>query len=267
MSLVVLLTDFGLRDHYVATMKGVILSLNPSARIIDLSHDVQPQRVGEAGYLLWAAYRYFPAGTVFVCVVDPGVGSRRRILAAESGGRAFLAPDNGLLDFVILEEKINTAREIMIVGDSVKGLPGVTLRQRSLTFHGRDIFAPVAAALSSGKQWTSDAPLASFRSIQPVFVTSENRNVKPQILHIDRFGNLITNIRSTGADEALQLARRIRIGGRTVSRWITKYSEGSERLPSLIVGSSNLVEIVLKNGSAARTLKASLTSTLAIVRA
>ncbi|HWP81212.1 MAG TPA: SAM-dependent chlorinase/fluorinase [Bacteroidota bacterium] len=266
MSLIALLTDFGLSDHYVGTMKGVIVSANPGARIIDLSHDVRPQQVHEAGYLLWAAYTYFPKGTIFVCVVDPGVGSTRRILAVETEHYRFLTPDNGLLDYVLAEERIIAAREVVVTANGVKGLPRVRIERISSTFHGRDIFAPVAAALSRGDQWTGEAPLLSLKTPDSVFVDSHRGKVQPRILHIDRFGNLITNIRSSNFYEAKTLAPALRVGKKRVRRWISNYSEGSLREPSLILGSSSLIEVVLREGSAARHLRASLATKLAIVR-
>ncbi|TLY27641.1 MAG: SAM-dependent chlorinase/fluorinase, partial [Ignavibacteria bacterium] len=139
---IALLTDFGLSDPYVGSMKGVISAIAPGTPILDLSHEVLPQNITQAGYLLWSCYKYFPAGTIFVCVVDPGVGSGRRVLCVDGAGYRFLGPDNGLLQLVL---------------DSLDGYSIVIVENRryfrneiSPTFHGRDIFAPVAAHLSRG---------------------------------------------------------------------------------------------------------------------
>ncbi|MGC8793227.1 MAG: SAM hydrolase/SAM-dependent halogenase family protein, partial [Bryobacteraceae bacterium] len=139
--IITLTTDFGLADPYVGIVKGVILGLAPGARLVDISHDVNPFEIAEAGFLIWQSWRYFPKGTVHMVVVDPGVGTLRRPIVAEAGGHYFLAPDNGVLS-MIYEEQPHKVRAITAERYFLKPL--------SRTFHGRDIFAPVAARLSRG---------------------------------------------------------------------------------------------------------------------
>ena len=241
---IALLTDFGDHDHYVGVVKGVILSINPGAQIVHLSNNVMPQNIREAGYLLWASYRFFPERALFVCIVDPGVGSDRRIVCLETKRHTFLAPDNGLLDFIRLEEKILRSYEI-------ERPPIFGMSPISSTFHGRDIFAPLAGQLSLGKsvkvygrQCTLDPPA-------PVFYESDGNGAAACILHIDTFGNVITNVPAKYFDEMM-----LRIGSVEVRNHIRNFSEGPQQEPCLIVGSSNLVEVVLKNGNAAKYLGA-----------
>ncbi len=272
-SVIALLTDFGVSDQYVGTMKGVILSTAPHAHLVDISHDVSPQNVVQAGYLLWASYKYFPEGSIFVCVVDPGVGSNRRIVCVKTSQYIFLAPDNGLLNFVLREENVKEAIEVRVVGRVIRGLPGVHVAGDSNTFHGRDILAPVAAALSQGKSWSADAPCTTLDVPPPQFVDSKNPKVTARILHIDRFGNLITNIRIGAKGEIKDFVPALRIGrlpagqaGTRVGTWISNYAEAPPKKACLILGSSGLVEIVAKNSSAQKLLRATLSTPITIAR-
>lgn len=271
-SVIALLTDFGVSDQYVGTMKGVILSTAPHAHLVDISHDVSPQNVVQAGYLLWASYKYFPEGSIFVCVVDPGVGSNRRIVCVKASQYFFLAPDNGLLNFVLREENVKEAIEVRVVGRVIHGLPGVHVAGDSSTFHGRDILAPVAAALSQGKSWSPDAPRTILDVPAPQFVDSKNPKVTARILHIDSFGNLITNIRIGAKEEiknfapALRPRTGIRIGRTRIGTWISNYAEAPAKKACLILGSSGLVEIVAKNSSAQKLLRATLSTPITIAR-
>ncbi|MBI3005701.1 MAG: SAM-dependent chlorinase/fluorinase [Ignavibacteriales bacterium] len=254
---VALLTDFGLEDHYVGTMKAVILSIHPRAHIVDITHEVAAHQVQQAGYLLWSAYNFFPRGTLFVTVVDPGVGSQRRILAVRSQHYTFLAPDNGLLDFVLIQ---TPAKEIVQI-DLLKAkrfLPSNV----SSTFHGRDILAPIAAYLSSGKKLQSFGKRIKLPGIREPFVNGKKSAVKPCILHIDHFGNIVTNILVAGL--STQDIQTMAVGKALVSRWIHHYDEAPDRTPCFITGSSGLVEIVVKKDNAARLLSASVNSPLTI---
>lgn len=239
---IALLTDFGDRDHYVGTMKGVILSIHPGARIIDLSNNVTPRNVHEAGYLLWASYKYFPEHTVFVCVVDPGVGSDRRIVCLETGRHQFIAPDNGLLDFILLLEKAVGLYEI-------DNPPRFGTNPPSTTFHGRDIFAPLAAHLSMGRSVKVFGKRRALNKPSPVFCTPEAGVGIARILHVDRFGNLITNI-----PEEYFEPITLKVGNTRIAQHIRRYVEGPDAQPCLILGSSGLIEVVVKNGSAAKML-------------
>jgi len=225
---VVLLTDFGTRDPYVASMKGVIAS-RCDAAIHDLTHEIAPQDVREAAWFLRTAERWWGGGTIFVCVVDPGVGTARRILAGENGGRVFLAPDNGLLTFVDLQTIVSVENESFF------------LPAGSTTFHGRDRFAPVAAAIANGTAIAELGPRVS------EIVTLEHES--GTIVAIDRFGNAITDIeRASIPFEPFA----VRIGD-TVVRRVSNTYEGDG--PFVIVGSTGTVEISVAGASAADLLQ------------
>lgn len=252
--IVALLTDFGSRDQYVGVMKAVMLSFNPAIRFIDISHEVTPHNAREAGYLLWASYEYFPKGTIFVSVVDPGVGTDRKIIVARTKKYCFLAPDNGLLDFILSEESAEV-REV-IFGKNLFGKK--MIGEISSTFHGRDIFAPVAALLSQGKDWKRISRRIYLEPPKRKFYDSRHRKVRPAILHVDRFGNIVTNIVG-------RCVKSITIDRKRISAWISNYQSAPPNKPRLIVGSSRLVEIVVKNGSAVQALSASVDSAIRVL--
>lgn len=251
--IIALLTDFGDRDHYVGTMKGVILSLNPHARIVDITHNVQPQCVDEAAYLLWASYHYFPGGTVFTCVVDPGVGSKRKIICVETDRYSFVAPENGLLDFIVQQENVRQAVEVVHADE-------FGLKPISTTFHGRDIFAPLAALISLGKPLSRFGTRHSLKDPPRLFFEPERDARTARVLHIDRFGNIVTNIPKEYFE-----AFEVKVGTTTVTRRIHNYSEAPKGLPCLIVGSSGLIEIAVGNGSASTALRANLETPVVVL--
>ena len=185
---ITLLTDFGYQDAYIGIMKGVIASINPSATVIDICHDVQPQDVFGGAYLLSTAYQYFPKGTIHVAVVDPGVGSKRDIVCVEFRDCFFIVPDNGILSFVIQQE---SPRRLVRATNTRYFLPSP-----SNTFHGRDVFAPLAAYMSLGVklQRMGDKIDRLERLNISVPVTGKSGKLAGEVMHIDRFGNLITNI-------------------------------------------------------------------------
>jgi len=246
---IALLTDFGLEDPYVGTMKGVILSINPNARIVDLSHHIQPHQILQAGYLLWSACSFFPRGSVFLAVVDPGVGSKRKIIAVKSAKHIFLAPDNGLLDLVLSDQKIVEAVQV----DPVKTKDFI-LQEVSSTFHGRDIFAPLAAHLSLGKKIQSFGDKVRLDHIPSSLVSAKSGTSKPQVIHVDHFGNLVSNISGTLAKEIQTLA----VGKALVNRWTQNYDDAPDKTPCMIVGSGGLIEIVVKKDHAAKLLGAAV---------
>jgi len=187
---IALLTDFGHGDPYLGIMRGVILSINPQAQVVDLCHEVLPQNVFQAAFLLRAAYPYFPTGTIFVAVVDPGVGSARRILCLDTQCHLFLAPDNGLLSLIAAPGRWRhvTSRRYF-------------LNPVSHTFHGRDIFAPVAAHLSLGLDPGELGPVVADPVQLPAHIPQRfGDELRARVVHIDHFGNLITNV--TAADLA-----------------------------------------------------------------
>ncbi|MFH1993158.1 MAG: SAM-dependent chlorinase/fluorinase [Pseudomonadota bacterium] len=253
MSIITLLTDFGLKDAYVGLMKGVMLSINPSAVIIDLTHHVAPHDLTQAAFIINSSYRYFPAGTVHVIVVDPGVGSRRSIVVVRMMGHTFLAPDNGILTLLIDKADIDA---MVRVENSDYFLESV-----SQTFHGRDIFAPVGAHISLGIDLNVlGMPIANKNglvrmNIPKPYVSGQNELVG-SVISIDRFGNCITNIDSeclerfcrAGALKKLQIVfRQSKIDG--VSK---NYESAGPQSPLAVIGSSGYLEIAVNCGSARR---------------
>jgi hypothetical protein len=183
-----LLTDFGTKDSYVGIMKGVISGINSDANIIDLCHETDPQDILEGAYILYSSYKFFPEGTIHVAVVDPGVGTERKIICAKTRNYLFLAPDNGILSLVLTDEK---PQLIIEVTNKKYFLPEI-----SNTFHGRDIFAPVAAYLSKGiDPLKLGKKLSKIKEIElPTPDHSKKGSIKGEVIYIDSFGNLITNI-------------------------------------------------------------------------
>ncbi len=253
--IIALLTDFGLGAPYVAAMKGQILSIHPRAIITDISHTVTPFNINEAAYVLWSACRNFPKGTIFVVVVDPGVGGSRKILLAESSRYKFIAPDNGVLRFVQNTLPIIRIREVS--NDAYFNKPV------SPTFHGRDIFAPVAAHLARGLSPQRVGPIIKPVSsdLTSIFRLSDKPGrYQGEIIHIDAFGNIITNATLKKKPSAIS----VRIGKRTISRYFDTYTHAPEAIPFLLMGSSQLLEVSIKNGSAAELLRAKLNQKISI---
>jgi S-adenosylmethionine hydrolase len=237
---IALLTDFGARDYFVASMKGVILSIDPAAVIVDLTHDIPPQNISEASFTLRACYRDFPPGTIFVAVVDPGVGSERRAILAEAGGRFFIAPDNGLLSFILDSE--SAARVFQICN------PEFSAAHISGTFHGRDIFAPAAAHLSRGVAPAQFGPLISdpqrIPAARPKRMSASE--IEVLIIHTDRFGNLVTNLSRNDLPGNFTLE----IGGRIIGAHRQFYAEAEPGEVFSIWGSAGFLELSVRDGSA-----------------
>ena len=239
MRTIALLTDFGTSDPYVAAMKGVIAA-RCDARIADLSHDVPPFDVWAGAWFLRVVVPYWPAGTIFVAVVDPGVGTARRILAVERDGRTFLGPDNGLLSLVAAPPAVSVENDAFF-------LPG-----GSTTFHGRDRFAPAAAAIAGGTPLHELGPRADSMVMLDYEPPSYDRAAAVgTIVVIDRFGNLITDIETARLPFARFAARA---GAHTIARLARAYGEGGDG-PFLITGSTGCVEISVASGSAAALLQ------------
>jgi len=259
-SVITLTTDFGADDAYVAVMKGIILSTNPEANIVDITHSVEPQNVYQAAFILGYTYRYFPKKTVHVAIIDPGVGSERRGVILKTPSALFVAPDNGILSYVIdelsstedLTVQYSKDQDLVTLGKGFEAIaitePRFWRQPVSTTFHGRDIFAPVAAALSLdispyelGEKITS---LQVFPIPKPL--VDYQGKLTGTVLYVDHFGNLITNIKKSdlpGKDILIEVAGRFIQG-------ITDYYAEGEGLMA-IIGSSGYLEISLKNGSAA----------------
>jgi len=235
--IITLTTDFGLKDPFVGAMKGVILSRNPDVRIVDITHDIPSYDVLEASIVIADACRFFPVGTVHVVVVDPGVGSARRPIAVKGTGKAigqmFIGPDNGVFSLVAGSEPAHHITNIELFQHPI-----------SQTFHGRDIFAPVAAYLAAG------APMESVGPVLAGFVTNSGQS-NPSVLRVDKFGNILTNLRR------VQLGRDfiIRAGGIEIRRLLSSYSEASPGEVFAIEGSAGLIELCMNLESAANRLK------------
>ena len=243
--IVTLLTDFGLDDAYVGAMKGAILSINPEARIVDLSHGVRPFAVLQGAFLLDSAWRSFPSGSVHVAVVDPGVGSSRKAIAFRAAEHYFVGPDNGL--FTFLSEPISEAVE----------LP--TPPEAAPTFHGRDVFGPAAARLSGG---TALRELGTARHGEPVrladaWASKVGEAWRAVALHCDRFGNVISNL-------PIRALARIKAVNGTRLRTVETYDDAQPNELVALVGSSGRIEFALREGSAAARLHAAPGETLVV---
>jgi S-adenosyl-L-methionine hydrolase (adenosine-forming) len=246
---ITLTTDFGRASPYVAVMKGVILSVNPAARVVDLTHDIRPQDVHHASYFLGTAVPYFPTGTIHVCVVDPGVGSERAAIYADTAAQILVGPDNGVFTGVLRKLGCRTAGAL--TNPRFWRTPSP-----SDTFHGRDVFAPVAAHLSLGVSPHEIAPGA----IDPVELPTRSaitfgKKWSGAVLFVDDFGNLITNV---PACKLRALPLRVSIGGSALGavRWVRTYSEAAPGELVCLFSSDGYFELAEVNGNAARRLSA-----------
>jgi S-adenosylmethionine hydrolase len=246
---IALVTDFGTRDHYAGTMKGVVLTICPEATLVDVTHDLPPHDVLAGALELAASYKYFPAGSVFLVVVDPGVGSARHGIAAEAGGYRFVAPDNGVLSLVF---KDTPPKRVVELTERKYARPTV-----SRTFEGRDRFAPAAAWLAKGIDLSAlGRPLTTWQTLavaEPVVADSE---VAGEVLRVDRFGNLVTNIdRRTFDRFAGGGGIEIAAGPHIVGKVVATYAEADPGAICALFGSTECLEIALNGGSAANALE------------
>ena len=251
--LITLLTDFGTADYYVGAMKGAILSVNPEARIFDLTHEIPPHDVQAAAFILLASYKTFPPQTIHVAVVDPGVGSARRPLLLSVGGQFFVGPDNGLFTYILERER--AARVIHLTRAEYFRQP------LSATFHGRDIFAPVAGALSKGVAPAAlGEEIEDYARLAPSLpVARDDGKLEGSIIHIDRFGNCVTNFtRDHVQGEMFARGARILINEAEIGAFRRFYAETGAPASELfaIWGSAGFLEISANLDSAARRLKA-----------
>ena len=259
--MIALLTDFGGRDHYAGTMKGVALGICPDATLVDISHDVPAHDVIAAALELSAAYRYFPSGTIFLVVVDPGVGSSRRGLAAEAGDYKFVAPDNGVLSIVFDE---HPPRRVVELTERRYARPSV-----SRTFEGRDRFAPAAAWLAKGIELTAlGRPAGAVCRLEVPQPRETASGLEGEGVRVDRFGNLITNI-DRRAFEKLAAADRlsIRVGAHQVSKVVSAYADASPGELCALVGSTEHLEIAASGASAAVAIGAGRGTAVYVERA
>ena len=267
--IITLTTDLGAQDAYVAAMKGVILSINPDAQVIDICHSIEPQNFSQAAFLLNTVYGYFPKDTIHIVIVDPGVGSQRRAIILKASQAFFLAPDNGVLSYVMAhawprEKSMRYKSSLPRVKQKrlPPGFQAISITKAkfwhhpiSSTFHGRDIFAPVAAHLSLGVSLEEfGEAITSVNAFPPPHpYPRANGKLIGHILHIDRFGNLITDI----SGEDLPSGKlRLEIAGQPIEGLSTSYAEGNQLLA--LIGSSGYLEVAVKNGSAASLLGAKI---------
>ena len=245
---IVLLTDFGSKDYFVGVMKGVISSINPLARVVDLTHEIEPQNIRHASFVLWASRKYFPVDSIFVSVVDPGVGSQRKVICGSIDGQLFVAPDNGLLDYVVAE-----GGDIHFYAASN---PKYFREDISTTFHGRDIFAPLAAQLSRGAKLSEVGGCFNYRRVTRFYSEVEPGRNEGIVVYQDRFGNVFTSFLW---DEALLLnGATVKIGTNLIRRFYKTYSASPTKSVVGIKGSSGLLELAVNSGSAAKVLKTSI---------
>jgi S-adenosyl-L-methionine hydrolase (adenosine-forming) len=250
MSIITLLTDFGIMDEYVGVLKGVIRCIDPTAVIIDVTHGIAPQNVVAAGYTLRAAYDYFPKGSIHVAVVDPGVGTSRDIVALRCAGYLFLAPDNGLLAPIL--EEFTPEEGYRVENESLFRHPV------SPTFHGRDIFAPVAAHLSRGLPLRDLGCPLELDKLQPLRVRKPRIDpsgvLEGEIVGVDRFGNLITNLSSQYLSTLGTGRLDILLGERIITGVVRTYAQGGIGEILAIVGSRKCLEIAVNGASASKIL-------------
>ena len=265
--IIAFMTDFGLADGDVGILKGVALGITPDAQLIDITHTIAPQNVGSGAWILSVSYRYFPRGTVFVCVVDPGVGSSRRPIAVAAGDWYFVGPDNGLFSYVFVEQPVHSVVTL--------SQPAYHLPQVSSTFHGRDIFTPVAAHIANGvalSELGSSVDPVTLQRLDLMLATRQGNKVHDaRILHTDHFGNLVTNIPlhlvpdlfSSSHVEATLTNQKVGISeGR---RFFSDSTQFQDTQPFLYGDSSGYIGIAIRNGNAARTLHVSYGDTMTFV--
>jgi S-adenosylmethionine hydrolase len=254
-SIVAILTDFGSQDHYVGSVKGAILSACPTATLVDIAHELPAHDVAAAALSLGACYRAFPGGTVFLAVVDPGVGSERRGLAIEAGGYRFVGPDNGIFTEILRENPAARVHEITNAG--------LFRYHVSLTFHARDVFGPVAGHLARGAALGEVGPPTPEPLMLPEaeVLPRGDREWEASVLQVDRFGSLITSLRKPHLDAALALTggdptELVVVVEQMIIPFVNTYSEVSEGELCALVGGSGGLEVAVNRGNASRTLGA-----------
>ncbi|MCK4414521.1 MAG: SAM-dependent chlorinase/fluorinase [Candidatus Eisenbacteria sp.] len=244
--IITMVTDFGTRDAYVGAMKGVICTILPTARIVDITHEVRPQHLQQAAYMLEAGYRWFPPGTVHMVVVDPGVGTMRRPIAAYAGGHLFVAPDNG-----VLSAPLSADRPVVhVISDVDFELP-----ERSETFHGRDVFAPAAAHLASGISVERMGPeLTDFTLLDLPKPKLVGDAIEGEIVRVDRFGNAISNIPRIMLRRLGRGPYEVFAGDRCCGILRRRYQDVAAQEPVALIGGEGRVEIAVNIGNASAEL-------------
>jgi S-adenosylmethionine hydrolase len=248
--IITLTTDFGTNDHLVGAMKGVILNINPAARIVDINHHVAPFDILDGALAIANAYKYFPPRTIHVVVVDPGVGTERRPLLVSAEKQYFIAPDNGVLS-MIFERESCIVRHITA--------EHYFLNPVSPTFHGRDVFSPTAAWLA--KAWQAEAfgeEITDYVRFTMPKAKPAGQAVKGVVLRVDAFGNLMTNLTAEDvpATAAASGSIKLAVNGKEVRKMVRTFGDGNPGEPIAVFGSAGYLEIAVNRGSAARTLGA-----------
>ena len=246
MQIITLITDYGTRDQYVGALKGVILSIAPSVRVVDITHDIEPHNVLHGAFVLWQIHPWYPRGTIHLVVVDPGVGSDRRIILGRYGGQHVIAPDNGLVTLIHREMPVEA---VYVVENRRYFLPHL-----STTFHGRDIMAPVAAHLANGLDPRKCGRGTDRLEILPVAHRAEVDGdvVRGSVLYADRFGTLITNIN----EDQLPVSRvgpctfDVLVNGANIGPVRSAFCDVAQGEPVALIGSSGMLEIAINRGSA-----------------
>ncbi|MCS7105345.1 MAG: S-adenosyl-l-methionine hydroxide adenosyltransferase family protein [Thermofilaceae archaeon] len=249
--IITLLTDFGYRDHYVASMKGVILSIAPETIIVDISHGVPKQDILAAAYVLKSSYRYFPPGTIHVAVVDPGVGTNRRSIVLKTRNYVFVGPDNGVLALSAFEDGIEEAR---LIENRNLFRPDV-----SYTFHGRDIYAPVAAHIARGVPLSAVGPILEEEIHTPVFMEPQVRHgfMECKVFYVDDFGNVVLNatkrhLEAAGFKYGMSCSVTLKNQQTLAVRLLQSYGYSSEGEPLLLINSEGYLELAVNKGDAAK---------------
>jgi S-adenosyl-L-methionine hydrolase (adenosine-forming) len=248
-AIITLTTDYGTDDHLVGTLKGVILKINPEVTIVDITHKVAPFDLLDGALTIGAAYSYFPPKTIHVVVVDPGVGTERRPILVSGQNQYFIAPDNGVLSVIYEREQNVVVRHA--------NAEHYYLQPLSNTFHGRDVFAPVAAWLSKGYQTASMGDeINDFKRFALPKPKAADGGLKGVVLRIDAFGNLITNFRAQDLPETTGNGASIKmqVGAHEVTSLVSTFAKGKAGVPIAYFGSSGYLEIALNKGNASKTL-------------
>ena len=259
MSVITLTTDFGTRDWFVGTMKGVIAGIAPKARVIDLTHDLPQGDIRGGAFALAASCRYFPNGTIHVAVVDPGVGSRRKAIAVQTARSTFVGPDNGVLSWALAKEKITAIHTLEN--------EAYFLQPVSRTFHGRDVFVPIAAHLSLGVAIKKVGPaLRNFVRLDWPEPRKQRGGTVGEVVYMDRFGNAITNLESSLLRDRQAASCEVYTKRGHVCPLKAFYQATAPNTPVALVGSSGFLEITVNGGSAEKLLGVKI-GTHVVVRA
>ena len=248
-AIITLTTDYGLNDHLVGTLKGVILKINPEATIVDITHGVAPFDLLDGALAIGSACGYFPARTIHVVVIDPGVGTERRPLLVSAENQYFVAPDNGVLSLIYERDANAVVRHATA--------EHYYLQPVSKTFHGRDVFAPIAAWLTKGWQTASmGEEITDYKKLAMPKPKASDGVVKGIVMRVDAFGNLITNFRVEDLPESALTNGEVKlqVGTQAVSRMVPTFANGNAGEPVAYVGSSGYIEIAVNKGNAARTM-------------